>query len=110
MAGKVNLKTDKSLQNVFINDFLSRDTIELLNHAKSVKAVGYKFVFVRGGKVFIRKNENSRVVGVRSMDEVDKVLLESSQGGVPAVRRARTDVIDSDISDAEDGNTFRSPL
>lgn len=116
MAEKPKLKEDSSLKSVYINDFLSRESMELLNHAKSVKAVGYKFVFVKSGKIFVKKDEKSRAIVVRSMEDVDKILLRSSKGGVSTSRRGRSIIVDDDdeddgsvMSEEEEHNTFLSP-
>lgn len=78
MAEKRKLKQNNELKHVFINDFLSSETMKLYNYAKSVKKVGYKFVFSRGSKIFVRKNEDSAIITIRSMDDVDKLLMKAS--------------------------------
>lgn len=116
MAEKSKLRQSEELKTVFINDFLCRESMELLNYAKSVKAVGYKFVFARGAKVFVRKDEKSRIIFIRSMDDVDKILMRASQG-IPAVRRSHVTTINDDSSesaeeeeeDGDDDNSFQSP-
>lgn len=108
MAEKSKLKQNDTLRNVFINDFLCKESMELLNYAKSVKAVGYKFVFAKGSKVFVKKDEKSHLVFIKSMDDVDKILLRSSKGGASTSRRGRTALVEGDISEEED-NAFLSP-
>ncbi|XP_073820347.1 uncharacterized protein [Musca autumnalis] len=74
MKDKKNLKDDAELKNVFVNDFLTKDTLELLKYAKSLKTLGYKYIYTRDGKIFTRKDTNARSIQLRSLDDVDNIL------------------------------------
>ncbi|XP_041980697.1 uncharacterized protein LOC121734270 [Aricia agestis] len=60
---------------IFINDHLTLDNKLLLNKTKLLaKEKGYAFTWVKGCKIFLRKNPESRVILVRS--ELDLKKLE----------------------------------
>lgn len=109
MAGKSKLKENDSLKTTYINDFLCKESMELLNHAKSIKAVGYKYVWTRDSKIFVKKDEKSRAVFIRNMDDVDKILLRSSQGAASNSRRRTFAKVDDNSSEGEEEDAFRSP-
>ncbi|XP_075162787.1 uncharacterized protein LOC142235420 [Haematobia irritans] len=75
---KPKLKENENTKNIYINDFLSRETLSLLNYTKSLKAIGYKSVYAKDGKVFCRKTEISRSIVIRSEEHVDQILTEAT--------------------------------
>ena len=97
MSKKSTLRKNDDLKNVYINDFLSKQTVQIFNHAKTMKAVGFKFVYSRNGMIIARKNENSKPIRINSMDDVDKILLNLSGGS----KRAHSDVFTVETSDDE---------
>lgn len=78
MSIKPKLKENECTKNVFVNDFLSKETLSLLNYAKSLKKVGYRAVYPVRGNVFIKRSELSRPRIVRCESEVDEILLEAT--------------------------------
>lgn len=74
MKEKSKLKHIDDYKKVFINDFMCKESIQLLNHARSLKTVGFEFVYARGGKVYAKKNSNSKQFYINSMEDVDKLL------------------------------------
>lgn len=78
MKEKKKLKEVDELKNVFVNDFLTKESLELLKYAKSLKAVGYKFIYTQSGKIIARKDEKSRQVFLKNMDDIDQLLMKSS--------------------------------
>ena len=52
---KPKLKDNKDSSAVFVNDILSKETLNFLNYARALKNVGYSFVFARGGRIFLRR-------------------------------------------------------
>lgn len=47
MMAKAKLKECDNTKAVFVNDLLSKETLSLLNYAKTLKPVGYFLVFSR---------------------------------------------------------------
>lgn len=101
MQKKKNMKAVTDLKNVYVNDFLSKDTLELFKHAKSLKSVGYKIVYIRSGKIFAKKDENSRQLKINNMDDVDRLLLKYSGNASERDRATGNDYGDSEY-DEED--------
>lgn len=110
MSEKLKLKEKDDLKGVYINDYMSRETMELFNYAKSTKAVGYSFVFHQGNRIFVKKNDKSRKILIKNMNDVDNLLLKSTCG----VRDHKNQhmAIDDESSEDdvdEDGSSFMSP-
>lgn len=62
-------------QKVYVNEHLTRKNQGLLKKAKEFKDENdFNFVWVRDCKVFIRKNENSRVFVIRSDADFERIL------------------------------------
>lgn len=99
MSEKAKMKEIDSLKTIFINDFLSKETLELFNHAKSLKTVGYKFVYSRGVNIFAKKDEKSRQIRINSMDDVDKMLLSATGG---RLKKNRADIVNIETSEDDD--------
>lgn len=72
MKNKSKCKNIKKYEKVSFFDVLSRDAAELYKSAKSLKAKGYKFVYSRNGKVFVKSKEDSQPILVTSK----KMILE----------------------------------
>lgn len=60
MKEKSKKKQMDNLKMVYVNDFLCKESLELFNHAKALKEVGFKFVYIKGGNVYAKKDEKSR--------------------------------------------------
>lgn len=105
MAEKAKMKDMDDFKKVYVNDFMCKESMEVFNYAKSLKEVGYSFVYTRGGIIFARKDSNSRPFRIKSMDDVDRILLNSSGGGG---RRngsvVHVETTDDDSDDDGDGN------
>lgn len=99
MKEKKKLKDIDELKTVYVNDFLPKESMEILQHAKSLKSVGFKYVYTREGKIFAKEQEDSRQILLRCMDDVDALLLKSSVG-----RRFRNShgVVANDDEEGED--------
>lgn len=112
MDGKSKLKKVDEFQNVYINDFLCKETLQLLNYAKSLKSVGFKFIFAKGGSVFAKKDENARQIRLRSMDDIDNILCKQA-GGVAERRRQGGGVAiqnqESSDDELEEDDLLKSP-
>lgn len=56
---------------IFFNEHLTPELKNLFFHARKFKAdQGYKFCWVRSGKIFLRKDESSIVLRVKSLDDL----------------------------------------
>lgn len=110
MDKKAKLKESNEMKNIYINDYLSKESLEIFNYAKSLKATGFKFVFYKGNKLYAKKNENSRPLLIKNREDVDKLLLNCATGGS---ERARGRIIlpddDSSNDDEASENNFMSP-
>lgn len=59
---------------VYVNDRLTRERRNLLMAARDVKkAKNYTFLWVRNGRIFLRKNEGDRYVIVNDVSDLDKL-------------------------------------
>lgn len=100
MKEKKKLKEVAEMKSVYVNDFLSKDCLELLNYAKSLKAVGFKFVYAHAGKIFAKKDVNARQILLKELDDVDQLLKSSvSKTAKVSGRRAGNDNDDDEIED-----------
>lgn len=52
--------------------------MNLLNHARVLKTVGYRAVYAIGGKVFVKRSELSKPKFIANEEEVDMFLLEAT--------------------------------
>lgn len=113
MNEKAKMKDIDGLKKVYVNDFLSKESMAVFNHAKSLKTIGYEFVYANSGGIFVKRNSNSRQIRIKSMDDVDRILLNSSGGGSRRSRATAADIVisDDDVDDDEDDDesSFRSP-
>ena len=58
---------------IFINDHLTPKMKGLLRRAKLLRGKGYKFVWCRDGKIFVRKTETTQVMTIKSVEDIDKL-------------------------------------
>lgn len=68
------LKIENISNRMFINEHLTSLTKTVLKSAKdAAKTKNYKYVWVRDGCVFVRKDDHSRIIRVFSLDDVKKM-------------------------------------
>lgn len=68
------LKIENLSNRLFINEHLTSLTKSLLKSAKdAAKAKNYKYVWVREGCVYVRKDDHSRISRIFSADDVKKM-------------------------------------
>lgn len=99
MSIKKKLSEKDETKNIFIHDFLSRETLSLLNYAKSLKTVGYRAVYAAGGKIFVKRSEQSKPRIVWKGEDVDAMLLEAATHNPKSRRSQRVDVVLEDSDD-----------
>lgn len=78
MAAKSKLKENVSTSEVFVNDFHSKETMNLFYYAKSLKTIGYQYIYVRNGRVYCKKSEIAKQQLIRDEDDVDNMVLEAT--------------------------------
>lgn len=60
---------------IFINEHLTKSKKQIMFEARRLKiARGYKFLWTRNGKVLIRKSEQTRVIELRTLDDLVKIV------------------------------------
>lgn len=83
MAAKKNVRQISSAaigfnasdHTIYINDHLTPRSKGLLKRAKDLRIKGYKYVWPREGKIYVRKDDHSNVILVKNIDDI--VNLES---------------------------------
>lgn len=59
---------------VYVNESLSPAKRKLLTAAKNVKTEkNFSYLWVRNGKIFLRKNQGDPVIVVNTLDQLDKL-------------------------------------
>lgn len=71
-ADKINRRFSKA--KVFINEHLSPENKQLLNKTKErAKEQGYKYVWSREGKIFVRWDKGEKCIKVEGIDDLEKL-------------------------------------
>lgn len=115
MQIKKKLKENEDTKSIFINDFLSKETLNVFKHAKSLKSVGYQSVYTYNGKVYIKRSEISKPRLVRSEEEVDELLMDATTNKFQKRRSYLVPAMVSDVAnnnndeDDDDDHSFLSP-
>lgn len=78
MSVKPILKGNESFKNIFVNDYLSKESINLLNYARTLKTVGYRSAYAVRGSIFVKRSELSKPKFIPNEEEVDRLLLEAT--------------------------------
>ena len=76
-----NQSTPQQGSIIYINEHLSKLNQNLLQKARSIREVGYKFIWSKIGRIFITENESSRIITIKSHEDVDK-LAKIKHGNV----------------------------
>lgn len=104
MAVKPKLREAEKTKKIYVNDYLGRETMNLFNYAKSLKKIGYRSIYVFEGRVFTKMSELSRPKLIRSVEEVDELLLKATTYRA-SIQHKQNNVNVQDESD----NSFMSP-
>lgn len=60
---------------IYINDSLTQDKRKLLNSARVVgREKQYTFIWVRNGRIFLRKNQGERAIAINSQEDIEKLI------------------------------------
>lgn len=78
MSMKKKLRENEETKSVYINDFLSKETLSLLNYAQTLKKIGYRAVYSVGERIFVKRSEMSKPRWMRNEEAVDELLLEAA--------------------------------
>ncbi|KAI8128520.1 hypothetical protein CVS40_1843, partial [Lucilia cuprina] len=78
MSMKSKLKENDETKKVYVNNFNSKETMNLFFYAKALKSIGYQFIFIRNGRVFCKKTEMSKQQLIHDVDDVDAILLNAT--------------------------------
>jgi len=65
---------NKSSSRIFINEHLSKFNNHLLNHAKSLKNRGYKYVWYKFGKILVKETDSSETILIKNYNTVDDLI------------------------------------
>lgn len=115
MQIKKKLKEKEETKSVFINDFLSKETLNIFKHAKTLKTIGYQAVYTYNGSVYAKRSEISKPRIIKSEEEVDGILMEATTS---KFQKRRSNLMPAAVPDAsnfndeeedEDGASFLSP-
>lgn len=68
IAGEIGF--EKSKNKIFVNDHLTASNKNLFWLARNTKQLGYKFVWTKRGKIFIRKDETSKTIAIHSPSDI----------------------------------------
>lgn len=109
MMSKPKLKENDETKTIYVNDYLSRETMSLFNYAKTLKTIGYAFVYTNGARVYAKKSEITKPKLIRTEEDVDEIMT-----GAATTRTKRRSMNQSavavDESDGEDNAAaFLSP-
>jgi putative hemolysin len=65
-----DLNFQDSNNNIYVNEHLTASNKNLFWLARNTKQLGYKYCWTKGGKIFIRKDEESRVIRVTKTSDI----------------------------------------
>lgn len=102
MSEKSKLREIEDFKSVYINDFLSRETVQLLTYAKALKSVGYKYIFPKGGNVCAKRDTSSKQIYIKSMEHVDNILCKTVNGASTSTHGKKVIAVDSEDEDDDD--------
>lgn len=112
MSVKPKLRENENTKTIYVNEFLSKETLSLLYHAKSLRAIGYQHVYARHGRVYCKKSDIARQILIRCEEDVDRMLLEATTNkhfNRRSMIQSREVPEEEDTDDGDDGVNYVSP-
>lgn len=106
MMSKTKLKEHNETKNIYVNDYLSKETLGLFNHARSLKAIGFHSIYTNGARVYVKKTEKSKPMLIKDEDDVDNIMAVSATTGTRQ-RRISVNIAEESEED-ENGPSFAS--
>ncbi|CAG9765774.1 unnamed protein product [Ceutorhynchus assimilis] len=67
-----------NVRDIYINEEMTAKTYKLLKESYKLKGYGYKYVWQRGGLVYVRLTENGNAVKINSIDLIAEMIENSS--------------------------------
>lgn len=61
---------DNSDQKIFINEDLNKDTSELFKQARNLHTSGFKYVWVKNGNIYVRKDDGIKPIKINNADDL----------------------------------------
>lgn len=58
---------------IYVNEDMSREQRELFRRARSLRDRGYKFVWSKGGNIYVRRTETSDIVRINCSEDIDEL-------------------------------------
>lgn len=59
---ETTIRANRSKRRIFINDHLTNLNFNLLKHTRLLLKEGWKYVWFKFGKIFVKKSDNSKVI------------------------------------------------
>lgn len=73
---------DGEITKIYVNNSLTFEYKKLLQAAREFRnEFGYRFVWIRGGRILLRKNENSPAIAIRSAMELHNLKKNEKKNG-----------------------------
>lgn len=64
---------------IFVNEDLSREQRQIFHGARRLKNQGYKYVWCKGGRIFVRKGDESEIICIRDISQVQSLEQDPAQ-------------------------------
>lgn len=81
LQSKKKLREQPRFNNTIAFDVMGAETMKIYKYAASLKPMGFKFIYERGGMIYAKKDEEDRRPAIiRSFEDVDRVLARSTTG------------------------------
>lgn len=104
MSAKPKFKENENTISIYVNDFLSKESLELLRYARTLKSVGYHSVYSYGGKIFARRSAITKPKIIKNEENVNQMLMEATAYQSRRLSRKVIEVDDSDENEDENNN------
>lgn len=78
MLNQLKQSPNAESKKIYINEYLNNYTKSLYENAKKLKLNNqFKFVWVKHGNIFVRRNETSNIIRVKHQNDIDNAKNES---------------------------------
>lgn len=69
---ELNLKGNQNI--IYVNEELTPKTKYLFGKTKELKKNSFKFIWIKNGKIFVRKNEEERVIHINTEETLKQLI------------------------------------
>lgn len=59
---------------IYLNENLTQFNFNLLRNAKSLRQHGYKYIWYKFGKIYVKKSDNSEIIIIRSLRMIENLI------------------------------------